>query len=283
MMFEYLLADIQALTGQEYGFVAKLGIVLLHPGLHSVIFYRASRWFHLHGMSAVSLLVNYLSSALTGAQISHRARIGKALVVYHPHGVVVGADAVLGDHCRLVHGVVIGQMHGGGDRPQIGDRLEAGAGAKLLGRIRIGHNVKVGPNAVVTISLPDNVVVAGNPARIVGRRGTAAGAAGKPAPPRAPVSGDPALLERLAALVRRSIDRASSSEVGAHTPLLGDGVGLDSLDVLRLINEIEEEFGLTIDEGVLKLEHLSDVSSLAAFVKEQVSHERQPRDLRRAR
>jgi len=278
-MLEYLLSDVQALTGQEYGLLAKLGIVLLHPGLHSVVFYRVSRWFYLHGMSAVSLVVNYLSAALTGAQISHRARIGKGLVVYHPHGIVVGAEAVLGNHCRLVHGVVIGQMHGGGDRPQIGDRLYAATGAKLLGRIRVGSNVRVGPNAVVTKSMPDNVVVAGNPGRIVGRRGHPAAAAGKPAPGFR----DATLLERLAELIKRSVDRASTSEVHAHTPLLGDGVGLDSLDVLRLINEIEEEFGLTIDEEVLKLEHLADVSSLAAFVKEQMRHEQQPRDFRHAR
>jgi serine O-acetyltransferase len=281
-MFEYLLTDIQALTRQECGWVAKLGIVLLHPGLHSVVLYRASRWCYLHRMPAVSLLINYLSSALTGAQISHRARIGKALVVYHPHGVVVGADTVLGSQCCLVHGVVIGQLQGGGDRPQIGERLYAAAGAKLLGRIRIGNNVNVGPNAVVTTSLPDNVVVAGNPARIVGRRG-APDAAPQARQPRGTLGRETALLERLAALIRRSIDRASSNEVNAHTPLLGDGVGLDSLEVLRLLNEIEEEFGLTIDEGVLKLEHLTDVSSLATFVQEQVSHEQQPRDLRRAR
>src|SRR5262245_8841574 len=281
-MFEYLLADIQALTAQEYGWAAKFGTVLLHPGLHSVLFYRVSRWFYMHRMPAVSLLINYLSCALTGAQISHRARIGKALVVYHPHGVVVGADAVLGDNCVLVHDVVVGQLHGGGDRPEIGNRLYAASGAKLLGRIRIGHNVKVGANAVVTRSLADNVVVAGNPARIVGRRRRAHGAAGQPSSLRAPACRETALLERLAALVTRSIDRAPATRVDAHTPLLGGGVGLDSLEVLRLINEIEEEFGLTIDEGVLKLEHLTDVSSLAAFVEEQISHE-QPRDLRHAR
>jgi serine O-acetyltransferase len=282
MMLEYFLADVQALTDQEYGLLAKLAVVLLHPGLHSVVFYRVSRWFYLHGMSAVSLVINYLSSALTGAQISHRARIGKGLVVYHPHGIVVGAEAVLGDHCRLVHAVVIGQLHGGGDRPQIGDRLYAATGTKMLGRIRIGNNVRVGPNAVVTGSLPDDVVVAGNPARIVGRRGAAPVRAAEPTPARVPVSRDPVLLERLAGLIRRNLD-ASCSEVANDTSLLGDGAGLDSLDILRLINEIEEEFGLTIDESALRPEHLRDLSSLAAFVKEQISHEQQPRDLRRAR
>jgi serine O-acetyltransferase len=283
-MFEYLLSDIQMLTQQERGWVATLGTVLFHPGLHSVILYRASRWFHLHRMTAVSLLINYLSSALTGAQISHRARIGKALVVYHPHGVVVGADAVLGEHCVLVHGVVIGQLHGGGDRPQIGDRLYAATGAKLLGRIRIGNNVRVGPNAVVTAALPDNVVVAGNPARIVGRRGAPHGAAAaKRAPAHASIARDAELIQRLAALIKRSLDGASASEVDAHTPLLGGGVGLDSLEVLRLINEIEEEFGLTIDEDALKPEHLTDVASLANFIKEQMSHAQRPRALRRAR
>lgn len=283
-MLEYLLTDINALTAQESGWVAKFGIMLLHPGLHSVVLYRASRWFHLHRMTAVSVLINYLSSALTGAQISHRARIGKALVVYHPHGVVVGADAALGDNCVLVHGVVIGQLHGGGDRPQIGDRLYAAAGAKLLGRIQIGSNVNVGPNAVVTSALPDNVVVAGNPARIVGRRGTPHRAtAAKRAPARASSARETALLERIVALIRRSIDGTSAREVDAHTPLLGGGVGLDSLEILRLINEIEEEFGLTIDEDVLKPEHLTDVSSLANFIKEHMSDEQRPRGLRRAR
>jgi serine O-acetyltransferase len=283
MSFEHLRADIQALTRRERGWLAKLGTALLHPGLHCVALYRASRWFHLHRMTAVSLLVNYISSALTGAQISHRARIGKALVVYHPHGLVVGADAVLGDHCVLVHGVVIGQLYGDGDRPEIGERLYAAAGAKLLGRIRIGNNVKVGPNAVVTRSLADNVVVAGNPARTVGRRRRPHTAAGEPAHARAAAVRGTALLERLAALVKRSVDRATCGTVDAHTPLLGDGVGLDSLEVLRLINEIEEEFGLTIDEGAFKLEHLTDVSSLAVFVQQQLNHEEPPRDLRRAR
>ena len=281
-MFDYVRADVRALAQQEKGSFAKLAVVLLHPGLHSVLLYRLSRWLFLHRMGALSLLVNYVSSIVTGAQISHRAEIGKGLIVYHPRGIVVGGTAVLGDHCTLVHGNVVGQLYGGGDRPVIGERLYAATGAKLLGRIQIGSNVSVGPNAVVTVSLPDGVTVAGNPARIVRRReaaenSTPAAAAGRLE------AGNAALVARLAALIQRSIDKAAASALDEHTELLGGGIGLDSLEILRLVNEIEDEFGLTVDESALRPEHLRTVASLASFIEEQMSHGQQPRDLRRAR
>jgi serine O-acetyltransferase len=104
---------------------------------------------------------------LTGAQLSPRAIIGKGLVIYHPHGMVIGANTVIGDFCTLMQTNVIGQHRGGGDRPKIGDHFYAGAGAKILGKITIGNHVRVGANAVVLQSLPDNVTAVGIPAKIV--------------------------------------------------------------------------------------------------------------------
>jgi acyl carrier protein len=119
-------------------------------------------------------------------------------------------------------------------------------------------------------SLPDGVTVAGNPARIIRDR-EAAGAA-SPAI-RTGAKGPPpdATVLRLVAVIERSVDvRSAANAIGKDTVLLGDGIGLDSLEILRLINEVEEEFGLTVDESQLKPSHLRTVASLASFIEEQM-------------
>jgi len=133
----------------------------------AVLLYRLSRWFQGHRVTPIAVVISYISSVLTGAQISARATIGKGFVIYHPHGTVIGATAVIGENCVLVHGNLIGQRYGGGDRPTIGDNFFAGSGAKILGAIQIGHNVRVGANSVVLSPLPDNATAAGIPATIV--------------------------------------------------------------------------------------------------------------------
>jgi serine O-acetyltransferase len=274
-MLDHIHADFQALTRKQTGFLAKLVTVMLHPGFHSVLLYRLSRWCYLHRMRAVSILINYLCSILTGAQISHAAEIGKGLVIYHPHGIVVGRTAVLGEYCVLVHGNVIGQRLGGGDRPLIGDRFYAATGAKILGRIHIGNDVRVGANSVVVDSLPDGVTVAGNPARIV-RMSEAANDAMVRRPPD-----DAAVLRRVMAAVARSVETLPAGTIGRDTVLLGEGVGVDSLEVLRIVSEIEAEFDVTLDESRLEPARMRTVGTLAAMIEELISHD-QPRDLRHA-
>jgi serine acetyltransferase/acyl carrier protein len=276
-LFDNVRADFQALTPKQTRVLAKLLTVAVHPGFHSVLLYRISRWFYLHRIRAVSILVNYCCSMLTGAQISHAAEIGKGLVIYHPHGIVVGRTAVLGEYCVLVHGNVIGQRLGNGDRPRIGDRFYAATGAKILGRVHIGNDVRVGANAVVLDSLPDGVTVAGNPARIV----RIPEAANDAAAGRVPERGGAAVLPRVLAALARSVETLSAGAIGRDTVLLGEGVGVDSLDVLRIVSEIEEEFDVTLDESRLDPARMRTVGTLAAMIEELISHG-QPRDFRRA-
>jgi serine O-acetyltransferase len=165
-MFENIKADIRRLTDQESGLVVKFGVVFFNLGLHAVLLYRLSRWLYLHHLGPLSVVITYLSSVFTGAQISRGAAIGKGLVIYHPQGTVIGPTAI-GDYCTLMQSNVIGQLRGGGDRPIIGDHFYAGAGAKILGSIQIGHHVRVGSNAVVIESLPDGVTAIGVPAKII--------------------------------------------------------------------------------------------------------------------
>ena len=98
-------------------------------------------------------------------------RLGRNFVIDHAGGVIVSGYASFGDNCRIRTGVVIGLAHIGEPcAPQIGDNVDIGAGAKLLGNIRIGNNVLVGANAVVLKDIPDNCVAVGVPASIKERK-----------------------------------------------------------------------------------------------------------------
>jgi serine O-acetyltransferase len=171
-MFERVKFDFKRLIDQEPNMPTKLAGLLFNPGFHAVLLYRLAHWFSTHHLGAIALIVSYLNAVVTGAQISARAVIGKGLVIYHPHGMVIGGTAVIGDFCTLTQGNVIGQHRGGGDRPTISDHFYAGVGAKILGNIRIGHHVRVGANAVVLQSLPDCVTAIGLPAKIVSYKKT---------------------------------------------------------------------------------------------------------------
>lgn len=100
----------------------------------------------------------------TGIQIAPNS-FGKGLQIWHYGYIVVNADARIGDYATIYPGVVIGAKPNG--IPTIGSHVFIGAGSKILGGIRIGDNVTIAPNAVVTKDVPDNVIVGGVPAKII--------------------------------------------------------------------------------------------------------------------
>jgi len=166
-MFHRIRADVLKTIESEPNLVSKLRAVVFNSGFHAVLLYRLSHWFCVHHLYWLGVIVSYWNSVVTGAQLSPHAVIGKALVVCDPRGLVIG-PTVVGEYCTFTQLNMVGQRYGGGDWPVIGDHFYAGAAAKILGRIRIGNNVNVEPDAVVIDSLPDGVTAAGLPARIVG-------------------------------------------------------------------------------------------------------------------
>jgi serine O-acetyltransferase len=83
---------------------------------------------------------------------------------------VIHAETVIGRNCTLRHEVTIGTRHGEHDVPVLGDDVDIGAGAKVLGKIRIGNRVSIGANAVVLDDVPDDHLAVGVPARILPKR-----------------------------------------------------------------------------------------------------------------
>jgi serine O-acetyltransferase len=147
------------------------------PGLWVMAVYRFGRWRYRIGFAPIrkpfSLAYKILFAmvrAVTGTELPCEAKVGRRLRIDHSHGIVISGDARLGDDVILRNGVTIGLRRAGvRGSPIIGDRADIGAGAKILGTIRLGNDVCVGANAVVLTDVPANSVAVGIPAHIITR------------------------------------------------------------------------------------------------------------------
>jgi serine O-acetyltransferase len=106
-----------------------------------------------------------------GIEVPYSATIGRRVVLEHQHGIVVHGDTVIGDDCIIRQGVTLGvrRLNGISDAPTLGHRVTVGAGAKILGKVRIGDGADIGANAVVLSDVPEGALVVGIPARVVRR------------------------------------------------------------------------------------------------------------------
>jgi len=109
-----------------------------------------------------------------GISIPFATDIGNGLTIGHFGGIVVNERVRIGNNCNISHGVTLGKTNRGNRNgyPQIGDNVYIGPGAKIIGGIRIGNNVAIGANCVVTRDVPDNSVVIGIPGRVISQDGS---------------------------------------------------------------------------------------------------------------
>lgn len=156
--------------------------------------YRLGRWRYgiraavlRKPVSALYHVLFKLVQIVTGIELPCEARIGHHFVIDHFGGIIVSGYARFGDNCRIRQGVTVGLAHVDDPcAPTIGDDVDIGAGAKLLGRIVIGDHVSIGANAVVITDVPSHCTAAGVPAIVRRRRTTGVAARGAPhtdAPP----------------------------------------------------------------------------------------------------
>lgn len=168
--------DIAAARAHDPAARGSLEVFFVYSGLHAVWWHRISNALWRRELRFLPRAISQLTRFFTGIEIHPEATIGRRLFIDHGMGVVIGETAVIGDDVLIYHGVTLGGTgHDGGKRhPTIGDRVIIGAGAKLLGNIRLGHDCAVGANAVVVHSAPPWTTLAGIPANARPRRGAPA-------------------------------------------------------------------------------------------------------------
>ncbi|MFN7826207.1 MAG: serine O-acetyltransferase [Pseudobdellovibrionaceae bacterium] len=141
-----------------------LEIALLYPGPKAVALHRLAHGLYQLELFFLARFVSEVSRWLTGIEIHPGAKLGSRLVIDHGFGVVIGETAEIGDDCIIFHGVTLGGVKFDPVKrhPTVGNGVLIGAGAKVLGPIRIGDYAKIGANAVVLKDVPTGAVVKTN-------------------------------------------------------------------------------------------------------------------------
>lgn len=168
-MFKNLNYDLERILKEDPAARSKLEVFLLYPSVHALIAYRISNKLYKNKLFFLARLVSQISRFFTGIEIHPGATIGKGLFIDHGMGVVIGETAEVGDNVTIYHGVTLGGTgkHKGKRHPTIGNNVIIGTGAKVLGPINIGDNVKIGANSVVLKDIDDNKTAVGIPAKVV--------------------------------------------------------------------------------------------------------------------
>lgn len=145
--------------------------ILLYPSLYSVLNHRLSHFLYKKRLYFLARLISQISRFFTGIEIHPGAVIGKKFFIDHGMGVVIGETAEIGYNVTMYHGVTLGGTgkDKGKRHPTIGDNVIIGAGAKILGPITIGNDVKIGSNSVVLRDVPNGATAVGIPAKIINR------------------------------------------------------------------------------------------------------------------
>jgi serine O-acetyltransferase len=168
-MFETIREQIDTIFREDPAAKSILEIFLCYPGFQAILLHRFAHRLYLWNLPLIPRVISQFSRFFTGIEIHPGARIGHRFFIDHGSGVVIGETSEIGDDVLIYQGVTLGGTGAerGKRHPTIGNRVVIGTGAKVLGNIRIGDNVKVGAGSVVVHPVPDNSTVVGVPGRVV--------------------------------------------------------------------------------------------------------------------
>ena len=177
---EIFRADIVATVDRDPATARFIEPVLYYKGFHAIQSYRLAHWLLSKGRKDFALYLQSRASSVFQCDINPAAKIGRGIFLDHATGLVVGQTAVIEDDVSILHDVTLGGTGKENEdrHPKIRRGVMIGAGAKILGNIEVGHCSRIAAGSVVIKPVPNNVTVAGIPARVVG-------AAGCPEPSRA--------------------------------------------------------------------------------------------------
>ena len=155
-MIKRILEDIDTAKAKDPAARNRLEIALTYPGVHALWGHRISHFLWRINLKLIARIHSNLLRSATGIEIHPAAKIGRRFFIDHGMGVVIGATAVVGDDVMIYHDVTLGARGiGNGKRhPTIGNNVVIGAGARVLGDIKVGEGAKISANMVVTKEVP---------------------------------------------------------------------------------------------------------------------------------
>ncbi|MCI8384074.1 MAG: serine O-acetyltransferase [Clostridia bacterium] len=161
LFFKELYEDAKNIKEKDPASRNLFEVVILYPGFHILIFHRLAHFLYQNKLLFLARLISQIGRFFTGIEIHPGAKIGRRLFIDHGMGIVIGETATIGDDCVIYHNATLGGT--GKDKnkrhPDLGNRVMVGAGAKVLGPIQIGNDVKIGANSTVLKNIPDHVTV----------------------------------------------------------------------------------------------------------------------------
>jgi serine O-acetyltransferase len=214
-----IIEDVRSVFARDPAARNVFEILTCYSGVQAVIFYRLTHFLWRYKLRWLARFISTLARWITGIEIHPGAVIGRRFFIDHGMGVVIGETTIIGDDCMLYHGVTLGgttwdkvKRH-----PTLKNGVVIGAGAKILGPVTLGNNVRVGSNSVVVRSIDDNETVVGIPGRIVRKKAEDTDSFDSYAASSSGISNDPtlqavnSLIDRLSELEEK-LDKVSSKK-----------------------------------------------------------------------
>lgn len=170
-MFETIRRDVDAVFARDPAARSMLEVLFLYPGLHAIWLHRVAHWLWRVRLFWLGRAISHLSRFITGIEIHPNAQIGPGFFIDHGMGTVIGETAEVGADVTLYHNVTLGGVSWEKKKrhPTVEDHVVIGAGAQILGPVRIGAHSRIGANSVVVKNVPANSVVVGVPGRVESR------------------------------------------------------------------------------------------------------------------
>ena len=167
-----MIEDIRSVFKRDPAARNVFEILTCYSGVQAVIIYRFTHLLWRYKLYWLARFISTFARWITGIEIHPGAVIGRRFFIDHGMGVVIGETAEIGDDCMMYHGVTLGGTSWNKVKrhPTLKDGVIIGAGAKILGPITLGKNVRVGSNSVVVRSIDDNCTVVGIPGRVLKKK-----------------------------------------------------------------------------------------------------------------
>ena len=245
-MLNTIRAELATIRERDPAARSSLEILLCYPGLHALALHRLSNRLWRLDVPLLPRLISQMGRWITGIEIHPGARIGKGVFIDHGMGVVIGETAVVGDNCLLYQGVTLGgtgKVHGK-RHPTLEDNVVVGAGAKVLGAIRVGANTRIGAGSVLLRNVAADSTVVGIPGRVIHQSGVKIDPLAHSALPDAEARVIRNLMERINTLeTELARTQACLQEVAAGRPLLegcgGRAQNLRDREIMEFLGEAQ--------------------------------------------